>query len=77
MKNRSKNLVCVNCDKAINVGENYYESDYDTRICEECGNELLAYNDEYGYVFRDYDGDVIYDDAGADIEQFEFTRRES
>ena len=77
MKNRSKNFVCENCDKAINVGEKYYESDYDTRICEECGDELLAYNDEYGYVFRDYDGEVIYDDEGVDIERYEFTRRES
>lgn len=63
------NRKCDNCDREID-GKCFISNT--TYLCEECGDELLIYNDDVdSYIWEEDDKEVIYDDAGADVELFE------
>lgn len=65
---------CDNCGKVVSI--NYYDSDYNTILCEVCGDELLAYNDSIDcYVYEEDNKETFYDDEISDVEMFDFEQR--
>lgn len=70
IRKRTNETVCDFCDKVIKRNERYFTSEYGTHLCNDCGDIYLSDNEDYGYIYNEYDSEVIYDDEGVDLEVF-------
>lgn len=63
-------MRCDACNTKIKG--TYYKGNFDTILCETCGDNFLTYNDSVDeLIYNEYDKNVIYDDDISDIEIFE------